>query len=189
MKWCNTVWKTDWHKLIAYIENSRAINCDHFFSFPFWQPGGIQGSWFRDQIWATVVTYGTAVAMPDHFNPPHQAGIKPASQCSRDTADPDALQQEFQLQWFYFTFCLIRATPSAYGGSQARGWIGAAAASLYHSHSNTRFEPRLWPTPQLMPLPNVNPLSKARDGSCIFMDTSQIHFHWATTWTPQMQWI
>ena len=26
----------------------------------------------------------------------------------------------------------------AYGGSQARGQIGAAAAGLHHSHSNTR---------------------------------------------------
>ena len=32
---------------------------------------------------------------------------------------------------------LFRATPTAYGGSQARGWIGAAAASLCHSHSHS----------------------------------------------------
>ena len=31
----------------------------------------------------------------------------------------------------YFTFCLFRAT---YGGSQARGRIGAAAAGLGHGH-------------------------------------------------------
>ena len=30
----------------------------------------------------------------------------------------------------------FRAAPVAYGSSQARGQIGAAAASLYHSHSN-----------------------------------------------------
>ena len=28
--------------------------------------------------------------------------------------------------------------PAAYGGSQAKGWIGAVATSLYHSHSNAR---------------------------------------------------
>ena len=44
-------------------------------------------------------------------------------------------------------FCLFRATPMAYGSSQARGWIGATAASL--CHSNTGSEPCLWPTPQL----------------------------------------
>ena len=33
---------------------------------------------------------------------------------------------------------LFRATPVAYGGSQAMGPIGATAASLHHTHSNTR---------------------------------------------------
>ena len=41
------------------------------------------------------------------------------------------------------------ATPAPYGSSQARGWIWAPAASLQHSHSNTRSEPHLWPIPQL----------------------------------------
>ena len=30
----------------------------------------------------------------------------------------------------------------------------------------------------------LNPLSKARDRTCILMDTSQIHFRWATMGTP-----
>ena len=37
----------------------------------------------------------------------------------------------------------------AYGGSQDKGEIGAAAAALCHSHRNTRSKPRLQPTPQL----------------------------------------
>ena len=37
---------------------------------------------------------------------------------------------------YYYYFGLSRATPEAYGGSQARGRIGAAAAGLYHSHSS-----------------------------------------------------
>ena len=49
--------------------------------------------------------------------------------------------------FFYFSFilffCLSRAVPAAYGGSQARGLIGAVAASLRQSHSNTRSEPHL----------------------------------------------
>ena len=36
----------------------------------------------------------------------------------------------------FFVFCLFRATPTAYGGSQARGLIGAVATGLHHSHSN-----------------------------------------------------
>ena len=35
-------------------------------------------------------------------------------------------------------FLSFRAAPSAYGGSQARVWIGATAAGLHHSHSNSR---------------------------------------------------
>ena len=41
------------------------------------------------------------------------------------------------------------AAPTAYGGSQARGRIGAVAAGLRQSHSNAGSEPRLQPTPQL----------------------------------------
>ena len=48
-----------------------------------------------------------------------------------------------------FFFCLFfgGTTPVAYGSSQARDRIGAAAASLHHSHSNARSKPRLGPTP------------------------------------------
>ena len=40
-----------------------------------------------------------------------------------------------------------KATPMAYGGSQARGLIGAVAAGLHQGHSNTGSEPCLQPTP------------------------------------------
>ena len=46
------------------------------------------------------------------------------------------------------------AAPAAYGGSQARGPIGAVAASLRQSHSNAGSEPRLRPTPQLTATPD-----------------------------------
>ena len=39
-----------------------------------------------------------------------------------------------------FLFCLFRAEPTAYGGSQARGLIGAVAAGLCQSHSNAGSE-------------------------------------------------
>ena len=48
--------------------------------------------------------------------------------------------------YYYYYFCLVRATPEAYGGSQARGLMGAVAPGLCHSHSNTGSEPCLWPT-------------------------------------------
>ena len=39
--------------------------------------------------------------------------------------------------------------PMAYGGSQARGPVGAIAIGLHQSHSNAGSEPHLQPTPQL----------------------------------------
>ena len=44
---------------------------------------------------------------------------------------------------------LLMAAPVAYGRSQAMGQIRAAAAGLLQSHSNTRSELCLQPTPQL----------------------------------------
>ena len=49
--------------------------------------------------------------------------------------------------YYYLFFCLFRAIPMAYGGSQARGLIRAVAASPHYSHSNVRSEPCLQPTP------------------------------------------
>ena len=59
---------------------------------------------------------------------------------------------------YYIIIILIfffRATLMAYGGSQARGRIKAAASSLHHSHSNARSEPRLQPTLQLMAMLDI----------------------------------
>ena len=66
---------------------------------------------------------------------------------------------------FFFVFCLLSfvvdvvvaiswAAPAAYGGSQARGPIGAIATGLRQSHSNAGSEPRLQPTPQLTATPD-----------------------------------
>ena len=75
------------------------------------------------------------------------------------TGTPDAILFYFIL---FFVFCLFVflsfvvivvaiswAAPEAYGGSQARGLIGAVATGLRQSHSNAGSEPRLQPTPQL----------------------------------------
>ena len=54
----------------------------------------------------------------------------------------------------FFCFLLFRAAPAACGGSQARGRIGATAAGLRQSHSNSGSEPCLQPTPQLTARPD-----------------------------------
>ena len=76
--------------------------------------------------------------------------------------------------FFILFYCLFKATPEAYGNSQARGPVRAAAASLCHSHSNSRSEPCLRPTPQRTQRWILNPLSGARDQTCILMDTSWV---------------
>ena len=61
---------------------------------------------------------------------------------------------DYFINEFFLSFCLFRATPMAYGRSQARGLIEAVAASLYHSHSNAGSEPHLQSTPQLAVMPD-----------------------------------
>ena len=70
---------------------------------------------------------------------------------------PDLINQNsgnepWESGFFWFFFCLFafpRAALTAYGGSQARGLIGAVATSLRQSYSNSGSELRLQPTPQL----------------------------------------
>ena len=83
----------------------------------------------------------------------------------------------------FFFFWLFRATLAAYGSSQARGWIRAAAAYAYATampnlsrlcdlhHSSWQCQ-------------ILNPLSEARDWTCILVDASQIVNRWAMTRTP-----
>ena len=59
------------------------------------------------------------------------------------------------------------ATPTACGGSQARGLTGVTAACLQQSHSNTRSELRLGPAPeltipQLMATPDPQPTERGQ---------------------------
>ena len=53
-------------------------------------------------------------------------------------ADTDGMSKKgFSSFFFFFVFLpFSRASPAAYGGSQARGLIGAVAAGLCQSHSN-----------------------------------------------------
>ena len=52
--------------------------------------------------------------------------------------------------FFFFFFAFSRAISAAYGGSKARGLIGAVAASLHQNHSKAGSQPCLQPTLQLM---------------------------------------
>ena len=60
----------------------------------------------------------------------------------------------FVFVFFFFFAFLGLYLQYIHGSSQARGPIGATAASLGHSHSNAGSEPHLLPKPQLMALPH-----------------------------------
>ena len=77
----------------------------------------------------------------------------------------------FSVVFFFFSFM---APPTAYGHSQSRDRIKAVAASLHHSHSNTRSEltPDLHHSLKEHWIPNS--LSETRDRTCILTDTSQV---------------
>ena len=65
------------------------------------------------------------------------------------------LRNELRRTFYLFVFWpFLGPLPAAYGGSQARGRIGAVAAGLRQSHSNAGSEPRLRPTPQLTATPD-----------------------------------
>ena len=64
--------------------------------------------------------------------------------------------------WFADSHRLILTTNAAYGGSQARAQIGAAASGLHHSHSNMGSEPCLRPTPQLAAMPDSWPTERGQ---------------------------
>ena len=94
------------------------------------------------------------------------------------------------IKFWYSSFCfvlfclLFRAMPMAYGGSQARGPIGATAASL--CHSNIRLELCLQPTLQLTETQDPYPLRKARDQTLNLNVPSWIHFWCDMTGTPSI---
>ena len=84
-----------------------------------------------------------------------------------------------------FCLCFFRATPTAHGGSQARGPNGASAAAyttatvtrdpscvrhLHHSSQQRRL---------------LNLLSEARDRTCVLTDASQVRHGCTTTGTPR----
>ena len=83
--------------------------------------------------------------------------------------------------------CVLLGLSEAHGGFQGRGWIRAVAASLRHSHSHARSKLRLQATGQLTATPDLNPLSAARDGTCVLRDAGQIRFRGAVRGPPNTE--
>ena len=85
---------------------------------------------------------------------------------------------------FGWLVLLFRAAYVAYGSSQARGWIGAPASGLRHSHRNAGLSRVCGPHQSSRKCWILNPLSEAKDRTLIFVYSSRVCYHWATAGTP-----
>ena len=85
---------------------------------------------------------------------------------------------------FVFSLLSFEDCTVAYGGSQARGLIGATAAGPYHSHSNEGSKLCLWPAQQLTATPDPQPTDRGQVSNPQLHGSSWICFCCATTGTP-----
>ena len=110
------------------------------------QVGNFYGIWILHQIEGNVITFSLNLVQLlggwDGSKMVQRPGVREANTVCLGS---------FFRPFFLFLFM---ATPVAYGSSQAEGGIGAAAASLHHSHSHTGSEPHLRPTLQLAATPD-----------------------------------
>ena len=107
-------------------------------------------------LWLWCRPVATALIGPLAWEPPYATG---AALKGQKTKKEERKKERNPISLFYFFVFLpfSWATLVAYGGSQARGPIGAVATSLHQSHSNAGSEPsepRLQPTPQLTATPD-----------------------------------
>ena len=79
---------------------------------------------------------------------------------------------------FLLLLLLFRATGAAYGNSKTRGQIGDIAAGHSHSNGDMSCVCKLHHSLQQHWIPD--PLSKARDWTCVLIAASWAHYHWAT---------
>ena len=75
----------------------------------------------------------------------------------------------FLFIYLFLSFFFSRAASEAYGGSQARGPIGAVAAYT-RSHRSTRSKLHLPPPHSSQQRRIFNPLIEAKDRTCVLMD-------------------
>ena len=108
------------------------------------------------QIQATSAIYTAACGNAGSLTHWARPGIEPASSRILIGFISTELQREllkiffiFLIFIYLFFLLFLWAAPTAYGGSRARGRIGAVVTSLCQRHSNAGSEPRLQPTSQL----------------------------------------
>ena len=106
-----------WVRSLALLSGLR-IRCCH-------EPWYRSQTWGSDPVllWLWLKPAAVALIRRLAWEPPYASG----------TALEKTKRQKKKSLFFFFLF---RATPTVYGRSWARGWIGAVAAGLRHSHSS-----------------------------------------------------
>ena len=108
------------------------------------------------------------------FSAPHKEALHPWRGMStvRTWPPQGSVTHHFLRNWIFFVclFVFSKAVPTAYGGPQSRGLIGAVAASLHHSHARSLTH---WERP----------------GIKITTSWFLVRFvnHWARTGTPEIE--
>ena len=120
--------------LKAYLKKTKKHYCETFYLFSFLLP----------------FIFGCAHDMPKFLGQGLNLCHSSNRTLSSDSAGSLICWVTRQLLRDILFFFIFRAAPTAYGGSQARNRIRAAAAGWHHSHINARSEPQ----PQLMATPN-----------------------------------
>ena len=105
-------------------------------------------------------------------------GIKDGAELPNTDRYQPRKSKELSL-FFIFIFCFFEG--HIFGIWNFSAQIEAVVDDLYHSHSNARSKPCSSWKHQCQIL---NPVIKARDQTCILIDTSQDHYRWATMGTP-----
>ena len=115
----------------------------------------------QHQIWATSAAYIAACSNNKSLTHWARPEIEPASSQSQCQVLNPLSHNGNSTIMFYIYLCAVCFVllcflgPHPWHGSfQPRGWIGAAAAGLHHSHNSAGSELSLHPTPQLMATPD-----------------------------------
>ena len=112
-----------------------------------------------DLLWAASPHASHCRVCPKHYYLPWALVSSPLSGIFESGINfiwnPWALIPNHHQRFFFLIFLpFLGPLPAAYGGSEARGRIGAIAAGLGQSHSNMGSESCLQPTPQLTAIPD-----------------------------------
>lgn len=176
---------------MKYIEREKQANTNLEFCILGNYPSKCKRHTFSDKNWKNLLPAGTSFArnifksLLDKRKITCQILYKEKS-LKEGISESKIKHLSFIHDWLFVCFLsLSRATPMAYGGSQARGLIWAVATSLHHRHKQRG----IWATSATYTIAHGNARSStcwARPGIKPATSWFLVGFinHWATIGTP-----